>query len=70
MQSSYDLTQSNYDVGLVTSLEVLDAQQDLFEARRALLEARYAYLRSLIALELVAGTLDLSDLQALNNLLL
>ncbi len=70
VQSSYDLTQSNYDVGLVTSLEVLDAQQDLFEARRALLEARYAYLRSLIALELVAGTLDLSDLQALNNLLL
>ncbi len=69
VQSSYDLTQSNYDVGLVTSLEVLDAQQDLFEARRALLEARYAYLRSLIALELVAGTLDLSDLQALNNLL-
>ena len=70
VQSSYELTQSNYDVGLVTSLEVLDAQQDLFEARRTLREAHYAYLRSLIELELVAGTLDLSDLHALNNLLL
>ena len=70
VQSSYELTQSNYDVGLVTSLEVLDSQQDLFEARRTLREVRYAYLRSLIELELAAGTLDLSDLHALNNLLL
>ncbi len=68
-ESSYELTQNNYDVGLITSLSVLEAQQDLFEVQRDLLKARYDYLRSLIALEQVAGTLDLADLDALNRLL-
>ncbi len=69
-ESALELTESNYDVGLVTSLAVLDAQQDVFEVRRDLHKARYEYFQSLVALKEVAGTLDLADLEALNEFLL
>ncbi len=68
-ESALEITQSNYEVGLVTSLPVLDAQQDVFEVRRDLLKARYNYFQSLIALEQIAGTLDITDLEVLNQLL-
>lgn len=68
--SALEITESNYEVGLVTSLAVLDAQQDVFEVRRDLHKARYDYFENLIALERVAGTLDIADLQALNDYLL
>lgn len=68
-ESALEITQSNYEVGLVTSLPVLDAQQDVFEVRRDLLKARYNYFQNLIALEQIAGTLDITDLEVLNRLL-
>lgn len=68
--SALEITESNYEVGLITSLAVLDAQQDVFEVRRDLHKARYDYFQNLIALERVAGTLDIADLEALNDYLL
>ena len=68
--SALEITESNYEVGLITSLSVLDAQQDVFEVRRDLHKARYDYFQNLIALERVAGTLDIADLEALNDYLL
>ncbi len=68
-ESALESTRSNYDVGLITSLAVLDAQQEVFEIHRDLLKARYDYFQNLIALEQIAGTLDISDLEALNRLL-
>ena len=68
--SALEITESNYEVGLITSLSVLDAQQDVFEVRRDLHKARYDYFQNLIALERIAGTLDIADLEALNDYLL
>ena len=68
--SALEITESNYEVGLITSLAVLDAQQDVYEVRRDLHKARYDYFQNLIALERVAGTLDIADLEALNDYLL
>ena len=68
-EDALEITQSNYDVGVVTSLAVLDAQQDVFEVQRDLLKSRYDYFQTLIALEQIAGTLDLTDLEVLNQLL-
>jgi len=68
-ESVLEITQSNYEVGLVTSLAVLDAQQDVFEVRSDLLKARYDFFRHMIALEQLAGTLDVDDLESLNQLL-
>ena len=68
-ENALEITQSNYDVGLVTSLAVLDAQQDVFEVQRDLLKSRYDYFQTIIALEQIAGTLDLTDLEVLNQLL-
>ena len=48
--SALEITESNYEVGLITSLSVLDAQQDVFEVRRDLHKARYDYFQNLIAL--------------------
>lgn len=68
--SALDIMETNYEVGVVTSLAVLDAQQDVFEVRRDLHKARYDYFQNLIALERIAGTLDITDLEALNDYLL
>ncbi len=68
-ESSLALTRSNYNVGVVTSLEVIDAQHDLSKARRDLFKARYDYIRNLIALKHSAGTLEVSDMVVLNGVL-
>ncbi len=69
-KSAFALTETNYEVGLITSLAVIDAQQDLFEAQRDLLKVRYDYIRNLTTLKQIAGTLERRDLEALNRLLL
>ena len=50
-QSQLDSTKLGYEVGVRTSVDVLNAQQQLFSAKRDLLQARYNYLVNIIRLK-------------------
>lgn len=61
-QSQLDATQLGYQVGVRTSVDVLNAQQQLFSANRDLLQARYQYLTTLIQLKTASGVVSEADL--------
>ncbi len=61
-QSQLDSTQLGYEVGVRTSVDVLNAQQQLYGAKRDLLQARYNYLVSMIRLKTATGTVSEKDL--------
>lgn len=69
-QSQLDSTTLGYEVGVRTSVDVLNAQQQLYGARRNLLEARYNYLLGLIRLKAATGLLNENDLVEINQRLL
>jgi outer membrane protein len=56
-------------VGVRTSVDVLNAQQQVFQARRDLQQARYTYLVSTLRLKAAAGTLTEADIEAVNRTL-
>ena len=62
-------TEEGFHVGTQTSLDVLNAQRDLFQVQRDLQKSRYDYLQNVLLLEELAGTLDVADLQILNSYL-
>ena len=66
-QSQLDSTHVSYDVGLRTSVDVLNAQQQLFSAKRDLLQARYGYLVNIIRLKTTSGVVAESDLLDINQ---
>jgi outer membrane protein len=68
-QSSMDSTSLGYEVGVRTSVDVLNAQQQLFSAKRDLLEARYTWMLSIIKLKAAAGVLKEEDFAETDNLL-
>ena len=58
--------EAGFQVGTRTSVDVLDAQRDLFRARRDLAEARYGYIRDVLRLKRAAGTLSEDDLRQIS----
>jgi outer membrane protein len=58
-----------YSVGVRINMNVLDAQSKLFDTRAKLAKARYDVLMGHLRLRQVSGTLQLQDLQGINNLL-
>jgi outer membrane protein len=66
-QSQLDSTKLGYEVGVRTSVDVLNAQQQLFFAKRELLEARYNYLVNIIRLKTASGLVAEADLQDINQ---
>jgi len=68
-QSSLDSTQLGYEVGVRTSVDVLNAQQQLYTSKRDLLRARYSFLLSRLKLKGAAGLLAETDLGEINQLL-
>lgn len=69
-QSQLDSTQLGYEVGVRISVDVLNAQQQLFSAKRDLLQARYNYLVNIIRLKSATGLVAEADLQDINQQLL
>lgn len=69
-QSQLDSTKLGYEVGVRTSVDVLNAQQQLFSAKRDLLQARYNYLVNIIRLKSASGLVAEVDLQEINQQLL
>ena len=68
-QSQLDSTILGRDVGVRTSVDVLNAQQQVFQTRRDLQQARYNYLLSTLRLKAAAGTLTEDDVAAVNRTL-
>ncbi|RKS87057.1 outer membrane protein [Orbus hercynius] len=68
-QSSLDATQSGYEVGTRTIVDVLTATTQLYDAKQQLSDAKYDYLISLLKLKSAIGTLNANDLIELNNML-
>lgn len=56
----------SFEAGARTSVDVLNAQQQLAAARHELARARYVYLMSRVRLDVLAGTFDEGRLAALN----
>ncbi len=69
-QSQVDSTTLGYEVGVRNSVDVLNAQQQLFSAQRDLLQSRYNYLLSTLKLKSAIGMLNESDLAEINQRLL
>ncbi len=69
-QSQLDSTNLGYEVGVRTSVDVLNAQQQYFTAKRDLLQARYNYLLSSVRLKFATGLLTEADLEAVNQQLI
>ena len=65
-ESALAAVQAGFEVGTRTSVDVLDAQSDLFEARRNYASARYAYILDILSLKQAAGTLSEEDLMQVN----
>jgi outer membrane protein len=66
-QSQLDSTTLGYEVGVRTSVDVLNAQQQLYTAKYDLQQARYAYLVGTIRLKAAVGLLQENDLDAANR---
>ena len=72
LKSSESLLQASklgQSVGVRTSLDVLNAQQQLFSTRRDLYQAQYNYLISQLRLKAAAGNLTEADLARVNQAL-
>ena len=66
-QSALDAIRAGFQVGTRTSVDVLDAQSDLFAAELNYASARYDYILDTLNLKQAAGTLTVEDLAAINN---
>lgn len=66
-QTQLDSTKLGYEVGVRTSVDVLNAQQQLFSAKRDLLQARYTYLVNIIRLKTATGIVSEVDINDINQ---
>jgi len=68
-QSQLDSTILGRDVGVRTSVDVLNAQQQVTQTRRDLQQARYNYLMNTLRLKQATGALTETDLEQVNRAL-
>lgn len=68
-QSLLEASKLGQEVGVRTSLDVLNAQQQLYATRRDLYQAQYNYLVSHLRLKAAAGNLAEADLSRVNQAL-
>ena len=68
-QSQLDSTILGRDVGVRTSVDVLNAQQQVFQTRRDLQQARYNYLVNTLRLKAATGQLEEADVAKVNTAL-
>ena len=62
-KAAADAVEAGFQVGTRTSVDVLNAQRDLFRARRDFARERYTYIRNVLRLKRAAGTLSEDDLR-------
>ena len=61
-ETAAEAIEAGFQVGTRTSVDVLDAQRELFRTRRDLSEARYGYILDMLRLKRAAGILSENDL--------
>lgn len=66
-QSQLDATKLGNEVGIRTSVDLLNARQQYFSAKRDLLQARYNYLVNIIRLKTASGIVNETDLQDIDQ---
>ena len=66
-QSSFDSTKLGLEVGVRTSVDLLNTRQQLFSARRDLAQALYNYILSRLRLSAAGGVLTVADVQQVND---
>ena len=62
-ETAAEAIEAGFQVGTRTSVDVVDAQRELFRARRDLSEARYGYILDVLRLKRAAGILAEDDLR-------
>lgn len=62
-QTALKATQSGYEVGTRTAVDVLDARRNELQARVNYARARYDYILDTLRLKQAAGMLDISDIE-------
>lgn len=62
-------SKTGQEIGVRTTLDVLNAQQQLFATERELLQAEYTYLLNHLRLKVAMGNLEVDDLATINNML-
>jgi outer membrane protein len=67
--TSYEAMQRGFELGTVTSVDLLNALRDRFQAERELQRARYDHIRADLVLRREAGELTAEDLLRISNLL-
>ena len=68
-QTALEASEAGYRVGTRTSVDVLDAQREIYGARRDYARARYDYLLNLLRLKQASGQLTPDDLAEIDGLL-
>jgi outer membrane protein len=66
-EKARDSMEKGYELGVVTIVDLLNAQKQLSEARKAQLQARYRYFKARSALLYQAGGLVIEELVKLNK---
>jgi outer membrane protein len=66
-EAAVEAIEAGFQVGTRTTVDVLNAQRDLFEAMRDFSDSRYAYIIDSLTLKQAAGTLEEGDLQLVNS---
>ncbi len=66
-QSAVEAVDAGFQVGTRTTVDVLDAQRDLFRAKRDYADARYTYILDILKLKISAGILSQKDLDKINS---
>ncbi len=66
-QSALDANEASYEVGIKTSVDVLDSISLLYQQQQNLSSARYNYILSILQLKQAAGVIEIMDLVTLNQ---
>jgi outer membrane protein len=69
-ETSVELKRTAYETGLASTIDVLDAERNLFFARSEYARARYEYVITIIALKYAAGLLSADDMIELDQSIL
>ncbi len=68
--SALEAAEAGFEVGIRTTVDVLEQQRNLYRAKRDLSRARYDYLINSIKLKQTASNLTEADLEQINRLLM
>jgi outer membrane protein len=66
-QSALEATREGYNVGTRNIVEVLDAERNYFTALRDYANARFDFVESNLRIRRAAGTLNIKDIEAINE---